>query len=121
MAGARRDPRSGRLCSIRSGGLTCNGEDGRFGQWVYSLTEDSRDNLWAVSSNGLWRWTTGEPQFYPLTDPPSGGLQVLASSADGELLLATRAGVRRYTSGERGSLASRVSLTSIERQRASRS
>jgi signal transduction histidine kinase/ligand-binding sensor domain-containing protein len=99
-AGARRDPRSGRLCAIRNGGPTCDGVDGRFGQWVYSLLEDSRGYLWAVTSTGLWRWMPGEPQFYPLMEAASGALQVLASAGDGALLLATRAGVRRFTEGK---------------------
>jgi ligand-binding sensor domain-containing protein len=52
---------TGRLCTVRSGGTQCHGEDGSFGREVISLYEDSRGYLWAGAVTGLWRWKPGPP------------------------------------------------------------
>src|SRR6476646_4115811 len=53
----------GRLCTIQNGSTQCYGEDGRFGSGVTVLCEDSRGNVWAVGTTGLWRWKPGPPKF----------------------------------------------------------
>src|SRR5262249_10742964 len=53
---------AGRLCAIRTGGVQCHGEDGRFGRAVFDLYEDRRGNLWAGVTAGLWRWKPDPPR-----------------------------------------------------------
>src|SRR5215467_1625854 len=63
---------AGRLCSIRNGSVQCEGEDGAFGHGVFGLYEDSKGNLWASVSSGLWRWKPGPPRFYPMPGQADG-------------------------------------------------
>lgn len=56
----------GQLCSIRHGEVQCNGDDGSFGEWVWSLYEDGDGRLWVGSEAGLWRWTPGTPKRYAM-------------------------------------------------------
>src|SRR5262245_41366330 len=96
-AGATTVP-TGRLCRIRDGGVTCQGEDGSLGLGVVGLHEDGRGNLWAGVANGLWRWKPGPPRFYPLSKEQN-GIQGLADDVDGALLVGMRGGVRRFVDG----------------------
>jgi signal transduction histidine kinase/ligand-binding sensor domain-containing protein len=86
----------GRLCAIRSGGVRCYGEDGRFGG-VYSLYEDGRGNLWVGALTGLWRWNPGPPKRYTMPDPEFRGL---VEDENGAFLIALRSGVTRFVDGE---------------------
>src|SRR5215471_7290034 len=45
---------TGKLCAFHGGSVQCSGEDGSLGQYVVSLYEDSRGNLWGEASTGLW-------------------------------------------------------------------
>src|SRR6266700_4254390 len=54
---------TGRLCLIQNGSVQCHEEDSSVRLAVYALYEDSKDNLWAGVSNGLWRWRPGPPKF----------------------------------------------------------
>jgi signal transduction histidine kinase/ligand-binding sensor domain-containing protein len=85
-----------RLCAIRSGGVRCYGEDGRFGGG-YSLYEDGRGNLWAGALTGLWRWNPGPPKRYTLPDPE---IRDLIEEENGALLIALRSGMARFVDGE---------------------
>jgi ligand-binding sensor domain-containing protein/signal transduction histidine kinase len=85
-----------RLCAIRSGGVRCYGEDGRFGG-VYSLCEDGRGNLWAGALTGLWRWNPSPPKRYAMPDPE---IRALIEDENGALLIALRSGVTRFVDGE---------------------
>jgi len=58
-----------RLCAIRNGATQCYGDDGLFGDVVFSLYEDGAGNLWAGAESGLWRWKPGPPRRYA-TPPP---------------------------------------------------
>jgi PAS domain S-box-containing protein len=91
----------GRLCAIQSGSAQCYGEDGRLGLWVASLYEDSRGNLWAGAQTGLWRWKPGPAKLYPMPYPLiATSSQTLNESDDGELLIATQAGIRKLVDGK---------------------
>jgi signal transduction histidine kinase/ligand-binding sensor domain-containing protein len=85
-----------RLCAIRSGGVRCYGEDGRFGGGVYSLYEDRRGNLWAGGLTGLWRWNPGPPKHYAMPDPE---IRDLIEDENGALLIALRSGMKRFVDG----------------------
>jgi signal transduction histidine kinase/ligand-binding sensor domain-containing protein len=79
---------TGRLCAIQSGNAECYGENGSFGRGVESLYEDSRGNLWAGGTFGLWRWKPGPPKIYPM---PGSGIthsEALIEGANGVLLIA---------------------------------
>jgi signal transduction histidine kinase/ligand-binding sensor domain-containing protein len=85
-------PATGFLCAMRNSGADCTGEDGRFGASVECLHEDDQGTLWAVASNGLWRWKPGPPKQFAL--PGLGaGLQCLSESAAGAILITTTDGM----------------------------
>jgi ligand-binding sensor domain-containing protein/signal transduction histidine kinase len=90
---------AGRLCVIRNGSVQCYGEDGRLGQGVLGLYEDSKGNLWAGVPNGLWRWKPSPPKFYPLPDEPN-GIRGFGEADDGALLIGTTTGIRRVVDGK---------------------
>ena len=91
---------TGTLCAIQRGIAKCFGDDGGFGQWVASLYEDSRGNLWAAAQTGLWRWRPGAPTLYPMRDPVIATSQTLLESDDGTLLIATRDGISQLVGGK---------------------
>ena len=53
-----------------------------------SLYEDSRGNLWAGASTGLWRWKPGPPKLYPMPEPMA-HVSGLIEGDNGALLIAT--------------------------------
>src|SRR5262249_29673372 len=69
-----------------------------------SAFEDRKGQLWVLTLDGLWRWAPGAAEFFPLTEPGADGSQALAESDDGNLLVATRAGIRRFIDGKAGDL-----------------
>jgi ligand-binding sensor domain-containing protein len=92
-------PSVGRLCRIQSGNIQCYGADGRFGNGVTPLYEDSRGNIWAGASNGLWRWQPGPPKLYPMPDPAQ-RIYSLSESDDGGILVAKRTGITELKNGK---------------------
>jgi PAS domain S-box-containing protein len=88
----------GKLCAIRNGDVHCYGEDGRFGNGVLGLYEDSHRNLWTGVLNGFWRWKPGPPHFFGLTGE-SYGIQSFAEDQDGTLLIPIRDRVARLSNG----------------------
>jgi len=88
---------SGRLCAIQNGKAKCYGEDGRFGNSVFSLYEH-RGNLWAGASTGLWRWKPAAPKVYPIPSPPE--IRGLIEGDNGALWIAMRVGMRQFVDGK---------------------
>jgi signal transduction histidine kinase/ligand-binding sensor domain-containing protein len=84
----------GQLCAVRTAGMQCEGQDGRFGGGVGSLLEDRAGRLWVNSLKGLWRWRPEPPRAYSIM---TGGdaFHSLADDRDGTLLLTTLDGLRR--------------------------
>ena len=89
----------GKLCAIRKDSVRCFGEDGRFGNGVLGLYEDSHRNLWAGALNGIWQWTSGPPHFYALSSE-SFGIQHFAQDRDGALLFPAKDGIARLNDGK---------------------
>ncbi|HZD47607.1 MAG TPA: two-component regulator propeller domain-containing protein, partial [Silvibacterium sp.] len=91
-----------RLCAIQSGSVQCYGEDGRLGNRVDSLCQDSGGSLWVGSDKGLWRWKPGPPKRYPIAEE----VHALIEGDNGALLIATSSGIRQLMDGkvEPGSL-----------------
>jgi signal transduction histidine kinase/ligand-binding sensor domain-containing protein len=48
-----------KLCAFRDGHQDCVGEDGQFGDIVWSLAEDRAGSLWVTARTGVWRVTAG--------------------------------------------------------------
>ena len=90
---------TGKLCAIQSASVHCFGDDGRFGQGVLGLYEDSKGHLWAGVPNGLWRWEPGVPKFYSLPGAPD-GIQGICEDADGALLIGWKGGISRFVDGK---------------------
>jgi len=65
---------------------------------VFGLYEDSKGNLWAGVTNGLWRWKPGPPRFYPVPDQQD-GVRGFGEGDDGALLIGTVKGIRRFVDG----------------------
>jgi signal transduction histidine kinase/ligand-binding sensor domain-containing protein len=86
----------GKLCEIHSGNIQCYGQNGSFGQYVDSLCEDRRGNLWVASINGLWRWKPGPPQLYPMPDR----VQTLMEDDRGVLLVDMLSGIMQFANGK---------------------
>lgn len=91
----------GTLCAIRSGSANCYGGNGKFGNGVLGLYEDSSRNLWAGVLNGFWRWKPGPPRFYAITGEPY-GIQHFAQDRDGSLLIPIAGSIARLRNGEIG-------------------
>ena len=90
---------TGRLCEIHGASTQCHGEDGSFGGGVISLYEDSRGNLWAGTTSGLWRWKPGPPKRYPLPNAWS-GISSMAEDDNTTLLMATNGGLNQLVDGK---------------------
>jgi len=73
-----------RVCAIRAGHVQCDGNDGAFGSFVWSLSEDGSGSLWAAADSGVWRWNPAPPQRYAVS-----GMRVgdLLKSDGGRLLI----------------------------------
>jgi signal transduction histidine kinase/ligand-binding sensor domain-containing protein len=84
-----------RLCAISRDGVRCEGDDGRFGQWVTSLHKTDKGDLFAQAATGLWHWRPGAPKLQRVDAQPLGGLQGIADDGAGGVLLMTRAGITR--------------------------
>lgn len=97
-AGGRAVP-VGKLCAIRDGGVRCYGEDGALGRGALNLYEDSKGNLWAGVSEGLWRWKPGPPKFYELPGEAD-GIRCLGEDDDGALLIGRQGGLQRFADGK---------------------
>lgn len=89
---------AGRLCAIRDRDVTCDGDDGRFGYGVLGLHEDRRGNLWLGVEEGLWRWRPGPPEFFAMAGRRD-RRAAFAADADGQLLMTTDRGIRRFVAG----------------------
>jgi len=89
---------SGILCAIREQNVTCTGDTGIFGFAVLALYEDRSRNLWVGSSGGLWRWRPAPPSFFRLPGSPD-SVQAFDEDRDGQLLVPSRSGVRRFVNG----------------------
>jgi len=88
----------GRLCSVRAGRVACSGDDGRFGEFVWSVHEDRTGTLWAGADSGVWRWNDTSPRRYPV---PGVRVGDLTASDDGQLLVGIRGKGLRQLIGER--------------------
>jgi len=86
------------LCAIQGGRGTCYGADGGPGAGVIEVYEDSRGALWAGTFDGVWQFRPSPPRFYRLPPQPN-GVQGLADSDDGGLLLSIVGGIRRLRDG----------------------
>ncbi|MBV9929186.1 MAG: PAS domain-containing protein [Acidobacteria bacterium] len=89
---------TGRLCSVRSGGVQCYGEDGAFGSFVWSMSEDGTGVLWASAESGLWRWKPGPPKRYEM---PGVRLGNLSHADDGRLLIGVSSAGLRQVAGDK--------------------
>ena len=98
-AGALAFPPPGRLCAIHNSNVQCYGQDGALGSGVLSLYEDSKGNLWAGVTDGLWRWKPGPPKLYALPGELN-GIQGLAEDKDGTLLVSMRGRVAHFVNGK---------------------
>jgi signal transduction histidine kinase/ligand-binding sensor domain-containing protein len=88
----------GRLCTIQNGKTQCYGEDDRFGTGVTLLYEDSRGNVWAAGTTGLWRCKPGPPKFYGIGDAAH-PILALVESDDGGILIARHDGIIKLRNG----------------------
>ncbi|HEY9403571.1 MAG TPA: two-component regulator propeller domain-containing protein, partial [Pyrinomonadaceae bacterium] len=69
------------------------------GRGAINLYEDSKGNLWAGVSDGLWRWKPGPPEFYALPGVPD-GIRCLGEDDDGALLIGRQGGIQRFADGK---------------------
>jgi signal transduction histidine kinase/ligand-binding sensor domain-containing protein len=81
-----------RLCAI-GGTVQCHGEDGRFGNGVFSLFEE-RGTLWVRAATGLWQWIPGQAARRVT---PASDISHMLRLNDDTLLAATQGGVRQMT------------------------
>ncbi len=88
----------GTLCNIRSGGVHCEPASDMFGRGIRALYEDSKGTLWLGLTNGLWRWTPGPAEFFPLPKDPF-GVTSFAEDDRGQLLFGSYAGIWRLVAG----------------------
>ncbi|HJZ99096.1 MAG TPA: two-component regulator propeller domain-containing protein [Candidatus Solibacter sp.] len=89
---------TGRLCVIQKGKVQCHGEDGRFGQGVFSFYE-TRDSFWAGAMTGLWRWKPDPPKLYRTPDLKDNASDLIQGD-NGRLWIATQKGIRELVDGK---------------------
>jgi len=95
-AGGHHAAPAAKLCAFHGNSVQCYGEDGAFGQHIECLYEDRAGNLWVSGVTGLWRWKPGPPKLYPMPDRALG----LIDGDNGEILVATSAGIKRLVNGK---------------------
>ena len=88
-----------KLCAVRAGKVTCYGQDGSLGEFVYSLCEDRAGRLWAGTMSGLWQWRPGPPRRYELPYFIDSGQSILEDESRTGLLFVSR-GIRRMVNGQ---------------------
>ena len=81
---ASTDVPPGRLCAVQGNTTECVGDDGRFGDSVGPVFEDSRRQLWVSASNGAWRWQPDRALVFE----GRGGASAWTETADGPVLAA---------------------------------
>jgi PAS domain S-box-containing protein len=92
-----------RICMLEHGRFQCRREE-ELGTYVFALHEDRKGQLWALTEGDLWRWAPGPAKRFALPEPVIGSRRALAEGDNGEILVATRAGVRRFADGVAGAL-----------------
>src|SRR5262249_12111760 len=95
---AARSTTVGKLCEIRNNVNKCYGE-GVLDPNVFSLHEDAKWNLWVGTTDGVWRWKPGPPEFQVISKDRD-SLQDIADDPDGGLLIASRGALRRLKDGK---------------------
>ncbi|HKR12336.1 MAG TPA: two-component regulator propeller domain-containing protein [Pyrinomonadaceae bacterium] len=90
---------TGRLCAIKNSGVHCAGDDGSLGRGAFNLFADSKGNLWAGMKDGLWRFSPGPPQFYPLAGEPD-GIQGIGEDVDGTLVIGWKGAIHKFIDGK---------------------
>jgi signal transduction histidine kinase/ligand-binding sensor domain-containing protein len=97
-AGADAIP-TGRLCAFNGAGTRCYGEDGSLGRGVTSLYEDGHSNLWVGAATGLWQWTPGRPQHFPM-QPSAAEINAMTEGDNSALLIARAGGIEQLAGGK---------------------
>ena len=87
-----------KVCAIASSGVACHGGNGRFGNAITGLHEDSNGRVWAAVVDGLWRLKPGPPEFQPVPD----GMDAMQGfvTADRGSLMTFPDGLRRFIDGK---------------------
>ena len=88
---------TGKVCTIRHGGVRCWGEGAPFGSRVTMMYEDLKGDLWLGEPHGVWQWNQGRPQFHPLASDKF--VQGLSEDADGVLLVLLSGRIYRMVDG----------------------
>jgi signal transduction histidine kinase/ligand-binding sensor domain-containing protein len=88
----------GRLCTIRDGGVRCNGADGKLSNGIDGLYEDRSGKLWAGSVHGVWRWKPAPAKFFPMRIVTSS----FAEGDRGELFITTLDGIKTFVNEQAG-------------------
>jgi len=86
------------LCTIQAGRVACYGGDGGPGTNALGLYEDRTGALWVGTADGLWHWQPNPRRFYPLSRQAN-GIQGLAETDDGAVLISMAGGLRRLRDG----------------------
>jgi signal transduction histidine kinase/ligand-binding sensor domain-containing protein len=94
--GTTEPPSAGRLCTIRTGRVQCEGGDGLFGSGINKQYEDSKGNLWLQVQHGFWKWKPGRSEFFATREFIQGGF---AQDDQSTLLIGTLAGLRQFVNG----------------------
>jgi PAS domain S-box-containing protein len=92
-------PFNARLCAIQGGKAQCYGYNDGLGTEVFTLYEDSRGNLWAGATTGLWRLKPGPPKLYRMPQPIP-DIMGLTEGEGGELLINMTGGLRQLVDGK---------------------
>jgi signal transduction histidine kinase/ligand-binding sensor domain-containing protein len=87
----------GRVCSIRPGQTRCSVPEAGLGAFVWSLAQDRSGHVWVGADTGVWRWSPGTPQRYPLP----GRVGDLTTTADGQVLAGIQGGGLVEVAGDR--------------------
>jgi len=85
-----------RVCKIQEGKPQCEGA-GTLGVSDGSMYEDRHKNLWVLTQNGLWRWSPGPPERYPLS---AARYSYMTEDDNDTLVLGTSDGLQQLRNGK---------------------
>ena len=85
-----------RICKIQNGKPLCEGA-GELGVSDGSMYEDRHRNLWVLTQNGLWRWSPGPPERYPVS---AARYSYMTEDDHGTLVLGTSDGLQQLRNGK---------------------
>jgi signal transduction histidine kinase/ligand-binding sensor domain-containing protein len=90
-------PSKATFCAVGKHCAPFSGRDASFGGMIGNAYRDRRENIWLGTADGVWRWSPGPSEFFPVSG--ESGFDALAENDDGTLLIAKAGAINRLVNG----------------------